>query len=97
MMAAEGEPRPEATAGLTPWDAGAPAKNQLRAAGSLHAVAETGTAAVLFAEGQLPSPDRLVEWLREAWRRTDVLRLRFVRLAIPGRQLTLGLQAGERN
>jgi hypothetical protein len=94
VMEGEETPRPDEMAGLTAWDGMAPAKNQLRAAGTLHAIAETGTAAVLLADGELPPPERLVEWLREAWRRTDVVRLRFVRREAPARQLSLGLQSG---
>src|SRR5205085_7044911 len=43
-----------AVAGVTPWDAAAPVKAQLRAAGGLHAVAEGGTAAVLSPEERPP-------------------------------------------
>ena len=39
-------------AGLTPWDASAPAKQQIRVAGSLHALAGTGTLAMLLPADQ---------------------------------------------
>jgi hypothetical protein len=80
---------PSAVAGLTPWDAAAPVKAQLRAAGGLHAVAEGGTAAVLLAEERPPAAEQLAEWLRWAWQQTDVGRVCFVRPAPAHRQLTL--------
>ena len=94
-MEAEGEPGPEATAGLTCWDATAPVKSQLKAAGSLHAIAEMGTAAVRSRTEHYLRPTQLVEWLHGAWRRTEVARLRFVRPVTSGQQLTLGLHAGQ--
>jgi hypothetical protein len=78
-----------AVAGVTPWDAAAPVKAQLRAAGALHAAAEGGTAAVLLAEERPPAPEQVAEWLRWAWQQTDVGRVSFVRPAPARRQLTL--------
>jgi hypothetical protein len=83
LGAAEGE-----VAGLTPWDAGAEVKHQLRAAGALHAAAEMGTAAVLLPDAA-PSAEELAGWLRWAWKQTDVTRVRFLRAAPAHRQLTL--------
>jgi hypothetical protein len=65
-------------AGLTGWDRGMTVKEQLRAAGALHAVAEGGTAAVLLGDNQPTSPEQVVEWLHTAWQQTSVVRLRFV-------------------
>ena len=80
---------PSAIAGLTPWDAAAPVKAQLRAAGALHAVAEGGTAALLLDGERPPAAEQVVEWLRLAWAQTDVGRVCFVRPAPAHRQLTL--------
>jgi hypothetical protein len=80
---------PSAAAGLTAWDAAAPVKAQLRAAGALHAVAEGGTAAVLTPDDRPPGAGQLADWLRWAWRQTDVGRVCFVRPAAAHRQLTL--------
>ena len=82
---------PSAVAGLTPWDATAPVKAQLRAAGALHAAAEGGTAAVLLDAERPPSAEQVVEWLRGAWAGTDVGRVCFVRPAAAHRQLTLSV------
>jgi hypothetical protein len=80
---------PSAVAGVTPWDAAAPVKAQLRAAGALHAVAEGGPAAVLPEGDRPPSAEQVAEWLRLAWAQTDVGRVYFVRPAPAHRQLTL--------
>jgi hypothetical protein len=86
---AAGEWEPSAVAGVTPWDAAAPVKAQLRSAGALHAVAEGGTAAVLLEGEKLPAAEQVAEWLRLAWSQTEVGRLAFVRPAPSHRQLTL--------
>lgn len=67
-------------AGLTAWDAAAPARNQLRSAGALHA-SEAGTAALLVPRDS--APEELAEWLRWAWNKTDVVRVRLVRVGCP--------------
>jgi hypothetical protein len=64
-------------AGLTAWDAEAPVRSQLRAAGVLH-VGENGTAAVLLRDDRQPGPDALIQDLCWAWQHTEVVRLRFV-------------------
>jgi hypothetical protein len=86
---------PSAVAGLTPWDAAAPVKTQLRAAGGLHAAAEGGTAAVLLDAERPPSAEQVVEWLRGAWSQTEVGRVCFVRPAQPHRQLILTVPEAE--
>jgi hypothetical protein len=54
-------------------DGTAPVKAQLRAAGALHAAAEHGTLALSVPEGT--TAGEVVEWLRTASRRSDVVRL----------------------
>ncbi len=76
-------------AGLTPWDVTAAAKGQLRAAGTLHDLAEMGTAALLLPEERPPTAEQVADWLRFAWRQTKVVRLRLVRVSASHRQLTL--------
>jgi hypothetical protein len=76
-------------AGLTGWDAAAPVRSQLRAAGALHAAAGGGTAAVLLPEGERPGAGQAAEWLRGAWRQTDAARLRLVRAGAAHAQGTL--------
>jgi hypothetical protein len=82
-----GVPEGKTVAGLTPWDAAAPVKAQLRAGGVLHGAAEHGTLALFVAEG--PTPEALAEWLRLAWQ-GEVVRLRVVRPAPAQRQLVFG-------
>jgi ATP cone domain len=65
-------------AGLTPWAPELPARNQLRAAGALHAAAEGGTAAVFLPEDMRRRPEEVADLLSHAWRQTEVVRLRFV-------------------
>lgn len=73
-------------AGLTPWTSETPAKDQLRLAGVLHAK-ESGTAAVLLAQDHPIAAEQAADLLRFAWLQTEIVRLRFVRLAQPQRQL----------
>jgi hypothetical protein len=83
------EHSPSAVAGVTPWDAAAPVKAQMRAAGAMHAVAEGGTAAVVV-DGERPlGAEQVAEWLRQAWSQTEVGRVVFVRAVPTHRQLTL--------
>jgi hypothetical protein len=67
-------------AGLTAWSPGAEPEAQLRAAGLLHAAADRGTAAILLDEDRLPTSEQLVDLLRFAWKRTDIDRIRFLRV-----------------
>jgi hypothetical protein len=82
--------REDLASGLTAWDGTVPVKDQLRTAGVLQGEAEAGTAAVLVPEGRLPAPEQVADWLRWAWQRTEVVRVRLVRVAEPHRQLTFG-------
>jgi hypothetical protein len=89
-------PWPIATtcAGLTPWDPTAVPRHQLRAAGVLHAVAGAGTAAVLIPPDRPLPAEEAAELLRFAGWHTEVVRLRFLRPAAPGRQLAAPWEAG---
>ncbi len=66
-------------AGITPWDATLSPKDQLRAAGALHGVTLSGTAAVLFPPPSSPGVEELLDLLAFAWKNTEVTRVRFVR------------------
>lgn len=81
--------RPDAAhvAGVTPWDATAAPKTQLRCAGLLHAAAGLGTSAVLLPEGI--AGEAIVDLLHFAWKQTDVIRLRLLRPPTEQRQLAL--------
>jgi hypothetical protein len=78
---------PREAAGVTTWDPDAPPLTQIRAAGALHAVVRSGTAAVLTPEREPPPVDDLVELLRYALEETKIQRLRFVRLGKRRQQL----------
>jgi hypothetical protein len=66
-----------AVAGLTGFNATATVKNQLRAAGALHAIAERGVAA-LFLGGDDATPEGSAERLRQAWETSDIAQLRLL-------------------
>jgi hypothetical protein len=85
--------QPDAIAGPTTWDAAAPARAQLRVAGTLHAASELGTAAVLLPPSATVTPDQVVDWLRYAWEQTSVVRVRLARDAGRPQQLTLALDS----
>jgi ATP cone domain len=75
----DGKPTIGQAAGLTAWDATAPPKHQLRAAGALHALAEGGTAALILPEDPRPTAETVADTLRSAWKQTDVNRIRLLR------------------
>jgi len=79
---------PEDVAGATCWDPAPPIKHQLRASGPLHAVAERGTAAIFLPSEPSPTIEEIIDLLRHAWQKTDVVRLRLLRDAGPPLQLT---------
>jgi hypothetical protein len=79
---------PEGVAGLTTWDVERPVRQQLKSAGALHAIAEMGTAAVLLPAEEVQPTEEMVDLLRYAWQKTDVVRLRFVRVVPSIKQLT---------
>jgi hypothetical protein len=84
----------EQVAGLTPWDATLPPRQQVKAAGHLHGVAEGGTAAILVPQDQPLAVDDAVEVVRYAQRHTDAHRLCFLRASPPQHQLTAPWDAG---
>lgn len=88
------EPTAEQIAGLTPWDPTVPPRQQMKAAGHLHGVAERGTAAVLFSEDRPLAVDEAVTLVRYARRQTDVNRLSFQRATPSRHQLTAPWEAG---
>lgn len=71
-------PEANAVAGLTPWDATASLRAQLRAASSLHAATESGTLALFLPDDTPPNPTAAADWLHTAWQRSDVVRLRLL-------------------
>ena len=76
-------PRPTISphlAGLTCADFTLSAEDQLRAAGMLHQLTGTGTATVLVPADVLAKSERVVQLLRYAWAKTDIVRLRFARI-----------------
>ncbi len=70
-------------AGLTPWEATAPMKSQIRAAAALHAAADGGTAALFLPADTRPTAEAVADWLRMAWKHADVSRVRFRPAASP--------------
>jgi hypothetical protein len=75
----DGKPMIGQAAGLTAWDATAPPKHQLRAAGPLHALAEGGTAALFLPEDPRPTAEAVADTLRSAWKQSDVYRVCLLR------------------
>jgi hypothetical protein len=88
------EPAEGDVVGLTPWDADAAPKAQLRAAGALHAAAGGGTAAVLLPRERPVAAEEIAGLVRYAGQQTDVIRLRFVRMGRAPRQLTAPWEQG---
>src|SRR5439155_13295248 len=68
-------------AGVTPWDADAAPRTQLKTAGILHGLAGGGAAALLVSRSALPAAADVVDLVHYAWKQTDIARLRLVRLA----------------
>ena len=78
-----GRPAAGQAAGLTAWDATAPPKNQLRAAGALHALAEGGAAVLILPEVPRPTAETVADHLRSAWKQSEVNRIRLLRGGTP--------------
>ncbi len=78
-------------AGPTAWDASAPPRSQLRAAGQLHALARSGTAAVVLPREAGLGVAEAVRLLHFAWKQTEVARLRLVRAGRPQQASLPGL------
>jgi hypothetical protein len=69
-------------AGLTSWDAALSFRQQLRAAGTLHAVGRAGT--LRLRTDRPLSAEELADLLRLAWQQSQVVRLVVERGAAPG-------------
>ena len=80
--------------GLNAADATQTPHKQLHAAGKLHAIAGRGTARVCFPAEAEVSADELFELLRYAWKRTELIRVRFRREPALLRQPELTESAG---
>jgi hypothetical protein len=80
--------------GLTAWNPTATVKNQLKAAGALHAVAESGTTIVCLSSESPPTVEQIADWLQWTWQQTEIVRLRWGLASAAGRQLTLPIKGG---
>ena len=69
---------PEHVAGVTVWDDQSPLIRQIGVCGSLHEAARGGTALVRLSAEAPPGDEELVQAVRHAWHRTNLLALRFV-------------------
>jgi hypothetical protein len=65
-------------------------RQQLRAAGVLHAAIEAGTAVVRLPEERPPAPEEIAHVLWYAWQQPGLVRVRFARAFLPHRQLSAG-------
>ena len=63
---------------MTAWDATAAPKNQLRAVGALHALAEGGTAALILPEDPRQTAETVADYLRSAWKQPELNRVRLL-------------------
>jgi hypothetical protein len=70
-------------AGLSPWDELALPRQLIGAAGELHAIAGSGSLALMIGRDPSPTPTDVIDWLRHAWQHSDVVRLRLVRPSRP--------------
>jgi hypothetical protein len=87
-LAAQSAQRPALRAsGLTSSDPHATPKSQLKAAGSLHAAAEAGTAVVHMPADRPLTAEEVASLLDYAWHQTQVVRLRFISLVHAQRQM----------
>lgn len=76
--AMDSDPALEQVAGVTPWDAASTPRQQLKAAGMLHAACDGGTCAV-WLTGAEPTPaEQLADLLQWAWLNTAVGTVRFL-------------------
>jgi hypothetical protein len=69
---------PEHVAGVTVWDHQSPLIRQIGVCGSLHEAARGGTALVRVSATASSTQDDLVQAVRHAWQKTNLLALRFV-------------------
>jgi hypothetical protein len=80
--------------GLSAWNPTATVKNQLKAAGTLHAIAESGTASVGLPNETPPTAEQIADWLHWSWQQTDLVRVRWGYASAADRQLTLEMKGG---
>ncbi len=85
---------PTGSVGLSASNAMATVKNQLKVAGALHAIAESGTASVGLPSETPLTAEQIADWLQWAWQQTDLIRLRWGYAAVADRQLTLPMKGG---
>jgi hypothetical protein len=71
-------PSREQVAGLTPWAPEASAIQQMRAASSLHAIADRGTLALFLPRERQGEEPPITEVLHSLWRETSVARVRLL-------------------
>jgi hypothetical protein len=81
-------------AGLTAWDPDASFKQQLKAAGAVHAGAQCGTAALVIRGERTLTAGEVADLLSFAWRETEITRLRLVRSSAAPHQLTAPWEQG---
>jgi hypothetical protein len=72
--------------GLTCADFSAPLFDQLRAGSVLHHITATGTLTLLLPPGPVPNLEFMVDLLYQAWKKTEVVRLRLHRLPFPAQE-----------
>jgi hypothetical protein len=65
-------------------------KSALRTAAALSAAVDVGTVVLNVPDEQTPSGEQTAEWLRRAWKQTDVDRIRLARISARPQQLTFG-------
>jgi len=85
---------PRFAAGVTTWDAQATPLRQMTACGALHHAARGGTAQILLPDRDSAGPEELAEWLQFAWKKTDIVSLRFERRGPPESQETADWDKG---
>jgi hypothetical protein len=77
-LGGQGVEASEDVAGVTAWESAAGLKNQWRAAGVLHGVAEHGTLALFAPAPQGMTVEQVAECLQTIWQQTEVTRLRLL-------------------
>lgn len=83
-------PSAPAIAGLTPWDPSAVLANQVRAASVLHGAVEAGTLIEPIGDDGHGQPQEHLAALQHIWEKTEIVRLRFLRLAARQAALPFG-------
>jgi hypothetical protein len=62
--------------------------SQLQVAAALQDAADLGSAALIVTDGPRPGAEQIADWLRWAWKQTNLTRLRIVRTTRSSQQLT---------